>query len=75
VQQLLLYDLAERLGGEETLRHPWFAGLDVDNLEVPFRPTPPSATDTSYFLTRYEFQDSGLDALIADDIRRSKREQ
>jgi hypothetical protein len=70
-----LYDPAERLGGEEALKHLWFADLDVDNLEVPFRPSPASATDTSYFLTRYEFQDSGLDASIADDRRRSRREQ
>jgi serine/threonine protein kinase len=75
VRRLLSYDPAERLGGEETLRHPWFAGLDVDKLDVPFRPTPASATDTSYFLTRYEFQDSGIDASIADDVRRAKGEQ
>jgi serine/threonine protein kinase len=72
INRLLTYDPAHRLGGEDLLRHRWFDGLDVDNLQVPFTPDVASVTDTSYFASRYEFQEQGLDASIAEDIRRAR---
>jgi serine/threonine protein kinase len=76
IRRLLVYDPAHRLaagGSNEVLGHPWFAGLDIDNLEIPFRPEPQDPTDTSYFQERYTFSKTrGLEASIAEDINRAR---
>jgi serine/threonine protein kinase len=76
IRSLLVYDPAHRLGAGgsgEVLAHPWFAGLDIDNLEISFRPEPHDSTDTSYFQERYTFSRTrGLDVSIAEDMTRAR---
>jgi hypothetical protein len=53
-------------GSDKVLEYPWFAGLDINNLEIPFRPEPQDLTDTSYFQERCMFSKTqGLEASIA----------
>ncbi|XP_076827119.1 serine/threonine-protein kinase greatwall isoform X2 [Brachyhypopomus gauderio] len=55
IEILLSTDVNERAGLKELRRHPFFTGLDWDNLQnqtMPFIPQPDDETDTSYFEAR-----------------------
>jgi serine/threonine protein kinase len=48
----LLCDQSERIGFEQIKRHPFFAGIDWNNIQsqqAPFRPKLSSEADTAYF--------------------------
>ncbi|XP_017560793.1 serine/threonine-protein kinase greatwall isoform X1 [Pygocentrus nattereri] len=55
IEILLTTDVNKRAGLKELKEHPFFAGLDWDNLQnqaMPFIPQPDDETDTSYFEAR-----------------------
>ncbi|OHT13084.1 hypothetical protein TRFO_03523 [Tritrichomonas foetus] len=77
IRGLLTLDPEKRLGAkssDEILHHPWFKGLDPQNLKSPFVPELASDQDTTYFTTRYEFNREDDSDIIAD-IQDSKIEQ
>jgi serine/threonine protein kinase len=75
---LLNCDPTKRLGAnghQEVLSHPWFAGLDINNLSPPFVPELRNREDTAYFHSReYPFSTEG-DHDIEEDIRIAKSKQ
>ncbi|KAK1795069.1 hypothetical protein P4O66_009917 [Electrophorus voltai] len=55
IEILLTTDASKRAGLKELKRHPFFVGLDWDQLQnqpMPFIPQPDDETDTSYFEAR-----------------------
>jgi serine/threonine protein kinase len=77
LRRLLECDPARRLGArgsQEILGHPWFGGLDPDNLQPPFVPELKDREDTQYFQSRYSFEDT-RDKDIEEDIRQARAKQ
>jgi serine/threonine protein kinase len=78
ISKLLIVDPAKRLGANgigEIEDHPWFAGIDwneVSKLPPPFVPDIQDGTSTAYFQQRYSFELRVEDS-IRDDIRDSKK--
>ncbi|KAL7887677.1 hypothetical protein AOLI_G00053980 [Acnodon oligacanthus] len=63
IEILLTTDVNKRAGLKELKEHPFFAGLDWDNLQnqaMPFIPQPDDETDTSYFEARNAAQHLAL---------------
>ncbi|KAL6488330.1 hypothetical protein MHYP_G00020710 [Metynnis hypsauchen] len=63
IEILLTTDVNKRAGLKELKEHPFFAGLDWDNLQnqaMPFIPQPDDETDTSYFEARNTAQHLAL---------------
>ncbi|XP_072535416.1 serine/threonine-protein kinase greatwall isoform X2 [Salminus brasiliensis] len=63
IEILLTTDMNKRAGLKELKAHPFFAGLDWDNLQnqpMPFIPQPDDETDTSYFEARNAAQHLAL---------------
>ncbi|XP_030625511.1 serine/threonine-protein kinase greatwall [Chanos chanos] len=59
IEILLTMDMAKRAGLKELKEHPFFAGLEWDNLQnqsMPFIPQPDNEMDTSYFEARNKAQ-------------------
>lgn len=79
ISKLLCHDPEHRLGVEsidELKNHPWFADVvwtQIGSFEPPFVPSLDDETDTSYFETRYTFED-GNENDILEDIRASERD-
>ncbi|CAL1355901.1 unnamed protein product [Linum trigynum] len=66
INRLLIHNPDQRLGANgpsEVKSHPFFRGVDWDNLALQnaaFVPAPDSADDTSYFLSRFSQLSSGI---------------
>ncbi|XP_036437955.1 serine/threonine-protein kinase greatwall isoform X2 [Colossoma macropomum] len=63
IEILLTTDVNKRAGLKELKEHPFFVGLDWDNLQnqaMPFIPQPDDETDTSYFEARNTAQHLAL---------------
>ncbi|KAG8654675.1 hypothetical protein MANES_05G161800v8 [Manihot esculenta] len=66
INRLITHDPNQRLGAKgstEVKSHPFFRGVDWDNLALQkavFVPSPDSADDTSYFISRFSQISSGM---------------
>lgn len=70
IDNLLCPDPDQRLGrygAEEVMVHPWFSGIDWEELArqkedafVPFVPAPSNETDTSYFISSKEISQKSI---------------
>ncbi|OHT09037.1 hypothetical protein TRFO_22194 [Tritrichomonas foetus] len=69
IRRLLEVDPKKRIGAHgsgEVLRHPWFSGLKIGEIEAPFVPTLRNAEDTQYFQTRYQFNENDDSDILCD---------
>lgn len=79
IKRLLVVNPENRLGAngiKEIMEHPWFSGLDwenIDNLDPVFVPGQKDKFSVEYFTERYQFQKSdGIENDILDDIQLAK---
>ena len=79
IKKLLTIDPAKRLGAnsiQEIMDHPWFSGLDWDNidkLDPVFVPEQKDKFNVSYFTERYTFSKTDdIEKDIMDDIEQAK---
>ncbi|CAI9116717.1 OLC1v1017946C3 [Oldenlandia corymbosa var. corymbosa] len=74
IERFLAHDPDQRLGAKgasEVKAHPFFIGVDWDNLalqKAAFVPQPESIDDTSYFVSRYNSVELGNDGDFSDSI-------